>query len=192
MGQVIGAGDRLEGGGLNAMVAGEGFFDHPMLGHFQGARPRPRRHLAVKGADAGQRDILELIGHRVDGGGEAGQRRQIVIFGACHRRRHLAGRAVGLGRENMAAIAQTGRRQGGHPAQLAAAENAKSRAGRQGRHASSTGRSPTAAVCRARQASRAARTLSSWPARIEAASKAALTAPARPMARVPTGTPAGI
>ena len=48
------------------------------------------------------------------------------------------------------------------------------------------------AVCAARNASSASRTRASPAARSAAANSAALTAPARPMAKVATGTPAGI
>ena len=57
---------------------------------------------------------------------------------------------------------------------------------------SSVGVSGALAVCRSRQRARLAAIFLSLRARIAAANSAALTAPARPMASVPTGTPAGI
>ncbi len=55
-----------------------------------------------------------------------------------------------------------------------------------------SGSSGTAFVCASRKASSAAATVGSESARIAAARIAALTAPARPIASVPTGTPPGI
>ena len=59
-------------------------------------------------------------------------------------------------------------------------------------HAGSVGSLATAAVCAARTASSRSASAGSLVARIAAASSAAFTAPERPIARVPTGTPAGI
>src|SRR5262245_57015460 len=104
----------------------------------------------------------------------------------------MSGDFGGAGRlmrvENMAFITEAGGRQRHHPAQLAAAEDADGGPWWKAH----SGFSGTASVCFARQsASRAASALSVL-ASIAAASSAALTAPALPIARVPTGIPAGI
>src|SRR5262249_59171389 len=93
----------------------------------------------------------------------------------------------GLGRGLQEAKAEaeriTGQRQ--HPAELARPQNAHHH---DGCPSCGSGWSSTAWVCAARYRCRAARY---WPcllARIAVARSAALTAPARPMAMVPTGT----
>src|SRR4051794_35755979 len=59
-------------------------------------------------------------------------------------------------------------------------------------HPAGSGASSTDCVCAARNTASRSRTPGSERARIAAASRAALTAPARPIASVPTGIPAGI
>src|SRR5207249_3292012 len=78
-------------------------------------------------------------------------------------------------------------REGEHAAELAAAEDADPHAGSRG-----SGASRTARVCSSRNARRASRRSGWRGARIAAARSAALTAPALPMASVPTGIPLGI
>src|SRR6185312_9950109 len=141
-------------------------------------------------------DILELEGNHVDRGGEGAQRRGVLILAEGDAGGDLRGRAVLLGREDVAAIAQTGRRQRRHAAELAAADDADRRVRSQGKnHAGSgwsVGVSGTRSVCAARKASSRSASAGSVIARIAAASRAAFTAPARPIAKVPTGMPAGI
>ena len=99
-------------------------------------------------------------------------------------------------RQDVAAIAEPGGGQRGHPAELAAADEADGGVRRQReRHAERVARRarPPTSVCSCAPMRRAARPAPDRPmARIAAASRAALTAPARPIASVPTGTPAGI
>src|SRR5690606_11357609 len=97
---------------------------------------------------------------------------------------------------------EAGGRQRRHAAELPAAQYADGRAGFEaltpiGAHFEACrsvvdGESGTAAVRAARQRSSAAATSASPSARTEAASNAALTAPALPIASVPTGTLPGI
>src|SRR5262249_28614896 len=103
---------------------------------------------------------------------------------------HLRRRRVRLGREDMRAIAEARGSHRGHPPELPPAEDADRAARRQ--HQRDSGLSATASVCDRRQLSSAVAIAGSASARIPAANKAALTAPARPIAKVATGTPAGI
>src|SRR5262249_45278885 len=75
-----------------------------------------------------------------------------------------------------------------HPAELASAHDSYSHA----LLVRGSGLSRTTAVCRRRKLSSAAATCGCWFARIEAAHRAALVAPGAPIAKVATGTPAGI
>src|SRR5262249_43450328 len=91
------------------------------------------------------------------------------------------------------------RRHREHATELAATENPDGRVGADGLrnesgHAppSPDGASATASVWRLRHASRRPASALSWSANTLAASSAALMAPARPRARVRTGTPGGI
>src|SRR6187551_2695435 len=107
--------------------------------------------------------------------------------------RHLCGGAVHFPRQDVAAVAQARGGEGGHAAKLAAADQPDGGIGRQRKvHASSEGAAATILVCSARKASRRSASSGSVSARTEAASRAALTAPERPIAKVPTGMPAGI
>src|SRR5690606_31116316 len=101
-------------------------------------------------------------------------------------------RLLRLGREDMAAIAELrgGDRQ--HAAKLAATDDADGGAGVDDRRSGHSGESATPSAWRARHSSSRAASRRSAAASIAAASRPALTAPARPMASVPTGTPAGI
>src|SRR4051812_37710497 len=91
------------------------------------------------------------------------------------------------GLEDMAFVAELGGSHRKHLAQLAAADDSDCRAGR-----NHSGVSATDAVCSERCFSSRPASALSPPARIDAARSAALIAPALPMARVPTGMPAGI
>src|SRR6185437_11952731 len=151
----------------------------------------PGAHRLQRGEhfDALGRHVLELEGNNVDRGGELAQGGAVAVIGGGGARGHALGRALRLGREDVAAIAQRRRGKRGHAAELAAAQDADGAARLD--HQPS-GRSPTASVCSWRQWSSAAATALSPSARIEAARRAALTAPGLPMASVPTGTPPGI
>src|SRR5262249_24315530 len=79
----------------------------------------------------------------------------------------------------------------GSPLAAPVAESAR-RVHRRAQDLPSSGVSATASVCRWRQASSRFASSPSASASTLAASSAALTAPARPIASVPTGTPGGI
>ncbi len=115
-----------------------------------------------------------------------------------HGVRHLCRRTVRLPRQDMAAIAQPGRRHGRHAAELSAAHQPDRRIRRQRKQ---RGHDRQGLVGHVRHRRGLLRPESIQPlgqhpgprvARIAAASNAAFTAPARPMASVPTGMPAGI
>ena len=144
-----------------------------------------------------RRDVLEFVGHDIDVGCEQLQRLDIGVFGAGRVLHHVEGRRIRIGGEYLAAQSKPRRRSRQHPAQLSAAENSNGVARLQlhllrSRHADSSGRSATASVCCLRHAARRPARASSFKASTLAASSAALMAPALPMARVPTGIPAGI
>ena len=147
-----------------------------------GRRRRPREPRPSTG------HVLELVGDDVAAVGEAAERVRVVV-GADDELADLRGRRLRRGsrKRKREPEREPGQRQ--HPAELAAAEHAERHAPR---HAARVRVSSTARVCSA-GTPRAARGCRRRPrARIAAASSAALTAPARPIASVPTGTPAGI
>src|SRR5690606_29520718 len=117
--------------------------------------------------------------------GEAGEGARVVVArsdegcGPC---------AAGVGRRGVedAIDAEGDAGQGEHLAELSTAEDADFH------RASGSGLSRTARVCSSRNCWSAARTRESCVPMTAAARSAALTAPAVPMARVPTGMPAGI
>src|SRR5262245_47884964 len=106
-----------------------------------------------------------------------------VIIGSCDLDvSDLTGRRVGLGGGGMDAIAHTPCRNGKHPAQLAATEDANRRAWQDGRGQGSV--SPNMrCVCSARNWCNCSRSSGRWVARMAMASSAALVAPAAPMAK---------
>src|SRR5258708_34345435 len=88
-------------------------------------------------------------------------------------------------------------RESEHVAELSAAEDADGHAClpfffTAGGAAEGSGLARTRPVCSARNLRKASRMARCFAPRMEAARSAALTAPALPMARVPTGIPAGI
>ena len=131
--------------------------------------------------------------------GEGGERRLVLIGRDRARRGDRERRALRVGAIDVAGEAKLGGGERQHAAELSAAEDADDHARRDrplvvSRHqwASLLGRLPTAADCFVRQRSSAVATFLSERARMAAARSAALIAPERPMASVPTGTPAGI
>src|SRR5205085_12549118 len=121
----------------------------------------------------------------------------IGIFGAGRVQHDVEGRRVRIGRKHLATQAEPRRCHGQHASELPAAEDSDGVAGLQLHllcvsHALSSGRSATASVWALRQAARRSDKAGSDRASTAAASSAALIAPALPMARVPTGMPAGI
>src|SRR5690348_14437941 len=108
---------------------------------------------------------------------------------------HVEGRRVRARRQDVTLEAEPGRGERQHAAELTAAQNADGglRFERGAAHALvSFGASATASVWRARHASSRPLNAGSLSAKTLAARSAALTAPAWPMASVPTGTPGGI
>src|SRR5205823_10552647 len=140
------------------------------------------------------RDVFELEGGDVHGRGEALERLTLGKLGDRGGTADLGCGAVGLGGEDVAAKAKPCGGECRHPAELSAAQDAdrgtRSQFGRRSHRRS--GRSATPWVCACRQLSRACSATASDKPRIAAANSAALTAPARPMAKVATGIPAGI
>src|SRR5690606_71012 len=126
-----------------------------------------------------------IEGRDVDARGEFGQRVLVAIV-ADHHRRELAGTGLCGGVHHQEAQPQrrAGKRE--HVGQLPAAEDAD------GGHFRGSSAASTSAVCCARNADSAEATPGWSGASIAAANRAALAAPASPMAKVATGTPAGI
>ena len=132
------------------------------------------------------RDVLELVGHDVGAGGQLGQGIGVVVRRDDERRQMPRGR-VGVRVEEPEAQTERVAGEGEHAPKLTTAEDRDV-------HASSAGSgwARTVSVCASLHRLSASR-ISGWLApRIEAARSAALTAPARPIASVPTGIPAGI
>src|SRR5690606_33022036 len=138
------------------------------------------------GGDRRDRHVLHIEGHHIYGCSQFLQRGCIVEL-ATDQLANLRARRIATGVQEGETQAQGIARQGQHASQLARPDDADVHAGMEG-----SGCARTLAVCCARQSSRALRTSGYLPARMAAASSAALTAPAVPMAMVPTGTPAGI
>ena len=134
------------------------------------------------------RQILELVSGDVDPLGEIAERGAVVEVGAGEMRRDIGGAGPFVRIEDMAFVAELGGRDAQHPAELAAPDYADRGPGRNDH----SGDSATDPVCRSRHSSRRFASAASPVARMAAASNPALTAPALPMANVPTGTPAGI
>ena len=186
--------DRGEGRHGDAELGHQLLLGEAVLGHREAAaRPGDTVTRAARNVDGGGRDVLELVGDDVDGRGEIGERRLVVVGRDGAGGGDGEGRALRVGAVDVAGEAELGRGHRQHAAELAAAENADDRRrAPAAAHPSSAGRSATAAVCPARQRSSRSATAASAVARMAAASSAALMAPERPMASVPTGTPAGI
>ena len=149
---------RAEGRHRQPLLGDEALLAQPVLRHRQRMRARMQRLAGREEGRRRRRHILEFIGHDVDGLGEARQRRLVLVRRHRLRRRHVEGRVLRLGREDMAGDAEIGRGERDHPGELAAADDAEHGAGRQRltldhrrAHASSfTGRSAIAALWRAR------------------------------------------
>src|SRR5581483_1607023 len=132
------------------------------------------------------RHVFEFVSHNVEAAREAFQRVCVVEVRG-HEFRDVAGDGFRRQVERAKAQAERVARKRQHAPQLPAAEDADLH------HASlGSGRLSTASVCRSRYALSAARNCGCLLPSIAAASSAALMAPARPMASVPTGMPAGI
>ena len=119
------------------------------------------------------------------------ERPHVGVRGAQMDVRDQAGRAGRVGIEHHDAVAQGPRAQREHPAELAAAQHADGGA-RQDHAEPGSLRASTRSVWAVRSASSFPATAASVSARMAAAKSAAFCAPAAPMAKVATGTPAGI
>ena len=148
--------DGPEGRNGETEFGDEALLAEAVLRHGQRPRAGMQRDARAKEGRCRGRDVLEFVGHHIDGIGEAGERLLVLILRDGVAGRDVEGRAVGLGREDMAADAEIGGGEGHHPGELAAAEDAEHGAGREagrnGRvHASSRlGRSAMPALWRAR------------------------------------------
>ena len=145
-------------------------------------------------AAAAGRHVLELERDDIDAARELADPIEIVVRRLHLDVRDLPGRRVVLGRERVHAIAEAARGHGEHAAELAAAQHADRRAGRNRLRSGSRERRrarPTSAIS-SRYACSFARSSGRDVARIATASRPALAAPAAPIATVATGTPFGI
>src|SRR5918992_952899 len=140
----------------------------------------------VEPSERACRNVLELKGHDIHRRRELVEGRAILV-GRNDVPAHLGGRRVGGRVQKAEALAQTRAGEGKHPSELAPAKNADHTESRRG-----SGCDRTASVWRDIHVSTVARIESSASPSMRAASNAALTAPALPIASVPTGTPPGI
>ena len=138
-------------------------------------------------------DILELEADHIDRGGECPQAGGLMVVADRRRSRHLAGGAVLLPGQDVAPIAEPGGGERRHPAKLAAADQADRRFGGSGERScrSAVGHG-LGLLLRAALSSRSASAASLLRQDRRGRAGAAFTAPARPIASVPTGMPAGI
>lgn len=204
--QVVQSLDNRPGCGCRPCAIQKGFLGDPVLADAQDRRVRANWLQGRQQIEPLGTDILELKADDIDRRGEFPQRSRVGIVADGRRMRHLGRRAVHLSRQDMATIAQARRRKRGHPPELPAADEPDRRIRCQWQHRLWPGRgrqriplaqlplgsSATAEVCSARNTSRRVAKPASPIERIDAASNAAFTAPARPMAKVPTGMPVGI
>src|SRR5271163_257070 len=184
--------DADEGRGFETEIAQEVLLDQPVLRRGERERSGPHRLARAQEFDAGGRHVLEFERDDVDRLREAGERRFVRVGSDRRGARRVVRRRLGLGRVDVAAQADLQRCDREHPPELTGAENAERSAGREDHVGPSVGNSGTASRRASRQAVSRASSSGSESASTEAASSAALTAPAGPIAKVPTGTPAGI
>ena len=156
--------------------------DETVLAELERTRVRNRSH-APRRLDG---DVLELVRDRVGAVCEAVEELRIAV-GPDDELPHLTGARVRRRVEEAEAHAEPRPCEREHAPELAAPD-----APDEVRHVDGSGAASTASVWLARYAASRSRTPSSERATIAAASSPALTAPARPIASVPTGTPAGI
>ena len=148
-----------------------------------------REPLASGGGRRG--DVLELERDHAHAPGELGDGVEIVIGRANLQVGDLAGRRIVVGRQHVHAVAQPPGRDGEHPPELPAAENAERAAGRIAGITSASPRGPSRLV-RHGYACSFCRSSGREVARIRTAKRPAFFAPASPIASVPTGMPPGI
>src|SRR5882724_4456756 len=183
--------DGPKGGDGKSSSRQEGLFAQTVLCGVQCRPARPHPYVFGDGVNGGHGDVLKLERHHMHMAGEVAQSIEIIVGGCDLDVGNLARRRVGLGGEGVDAVAHAPRRDSKHPPQLSATEHADRRTGQDGRGQGSV--SPNIlCVCSARNWCSFSRSSGRWVARMATASNAALVAPAGPMARVPTGMPAGI
>ena len=113
-------GDLPVGGGVDIDRAEKVLLPQAVLRDLENFRARQYR---PDGGDQPYRlgrDVFELERHDVDGQSKALECPAIGEFGNRRRAAHLLGRAVGLGRKDVAAIAEPGGGERRHPAELPA------------------------------------------------------------------------
>src|SRR5690606_24240589 len=181
--------DRDEGGGRYAERAEQALLDEAVLCGLDRARGRIDRRVPGGGLERGRRHVLDLDRQRVDLPRERFDGRNVAELGG-HEPCDLCTRRIGAAIEQHALDAERMAREREHSAELPGPDDAD----RRQLHSDSRGSgfSSTAAVCCLRKRSSSAAMLSCLFARIAQAKRAALIAPGRPIASVPTGTPAGI
>ena len=131
--EVAGGGHLPEPRGRDADGIEEILLRHPVLRHRERLRVRADRNPLRDPRDGLGRNVLEFERHDVHGGRERVERRPVVVSRAGRARGDLGGGGVLLRAVDVAAIAQPGRRQRDHPAELAAAQDADDRTRRQAR-----------------------------------------------------------
>ena len=68
-------------------------------------------------------NVLKLVGHHIDGGSKRSQRFLIVVRGEGGLGGNVAGGVIGLGAEDVCAVAHLRSRKGQHTTQLTTTEN---------------------------------------------------------------------
>src|SRR5690606_28516488 len=173
----------------NPQFAEQALLAEPVLRGGKRAWPRVHLHVRAQPVTGTGRNVLEVEGRHVDAAGEFLPRGAGVVA-AGHPRDDLARTRLARRIQRHHRHPERGRGQRHHPGQLPAPEDAQPLHARGSIRGSSL--AATSAVWRARNASRA-RATSGWStASRDAANRAASAAPASPMAKVATGTPAGI
>ena len=192
----LGRADIGKRGGADAEPVDELLFHEPVLRRRQHLRIGQHRNARGEKGRGLRRHVLEFVSDDVDVAGKAVERFGVGVVGGGDAMHDVEGGRVGRRRKDVALEAEPRRGQRQHAAELAAAEDPDRGLGLQHRrrfaHAPSFGCSATPSVWRCRQASSRLPSVGSPSASTLAASSAALTAPAGPIASVPTGTPGGI
>src|SRR5262249_723106 len=191
----------------------EVFFGDAVLGRRQNFRVGQDWHQWRQECSGFRRDVFKLVGDDVHMLRKAGQRFFVVKIGARTLADDVECRRVAIGRKDVTFEAEPRGSEREHPPELTAAKDADRGSGLENRRCNahapeslcgfcfgcasgllsgSLGFSAIAAVCFCRQVSKRLPSAGSLSARTLAAKSAALTAPALPIASVPTGMPGGI
>src|SRR5579872_109184 len=177
--------ERDELRGRNAERSNQRLFRKPVLELVERHEARIDENIAAQRQDRFCRHVLELERRDIQTGGEIAQCRAILVTSNMELA-DMAGRRCAVRIEKSEPEAHRYAGQGEHSAKLAAAEHADLH------DDLGSGSIITLSVCSARNLDKRSRIAGCPFARMAAARSAALTAPARPIASVPTGTPAGI